>query len=84
MLWFYRKRNDVKKLSAEAELDEAQVEQTLLEHEMFAIAVTLLSVAITICGIALLSRHRVLWLTGLFFGVAGSLLFSAGVLEMLK
>ena len=74
---------DIIELESEAQADESQVAHILLEHELFAIAVTLLSVGITLSGIALISRRRHMWHFGLVVGCIGIVLMSTGVYQML-
>ncbi len=63
--------------------EEAMVRASNRAHIVFAIAVTLLSVGITLGGMALISEQRYLWIIGLVFGVAGTLSVAAGFRTML-
>ena len=40
-------------------------------HAIFAIGITLLSVAITLTGMAIIAQHKLPWVTGLVLGGAG-------------
>jgi Flp pilus assembly protein TadB len=53
--------------------EEAVVRASNRAHIVFAIAVTLLSVGITLGGMSLIAEQRFLWIVGLVFGVAGTL-----------
>ena len=74
---------NIKKFAQQLIQEEGEVRHTLHEHEMFAIAVTVLSVAITLSGIALVSRGKTMWKIGLAFGFAGISLFLLPIFEML-
>ena len=73
----------------EAELAEAVLEEedlvaaTTHAHLVFAVAVTLLSIGITLGGMAIIARQRFLWLIGLVFGVAGAVSVALGFRDML-
>ena len=69
-------------LEREAETDESDVVLTLFEHQLFAVAVTLLSLGISLSGLALVSRRKSLWLGGLVLGTGGGCLMGLGLLEM--
>ena len=63
--------------------DELRVQRATSAHLVFAVAVTLLSIGITLGGMAVIARRRFLWIVGLGFGVAGAVAvvvgFMAGV-----
>ncbi len=63
--------------------DEEVVRTSTHAHVIFAIAVTLLSVGITLGGMAIISRKRFLWIVGLVFGAGGTLGVAIGLAEML-
>jgi hypothetical protein len=70
-------------LSERTAHEEAVVAASNRAHIVFAIAVTLLSVGITLGGMALISEQRYLWIIGLVFGVAGTLSVALGFRTML-
>lgn len=53
-------------------------------HLICAIAVTLLSLGITLGGMAVVVERKVLWTVGLFVGAAGAVGVGIGVLSMLS
>ena len=63
--------------------DEELVRTSTHEHVIFALAVTLLSVGITLGGMAMIARKRFLWIIGLVFGAGGTLSVAIGLAEML-
>lgn len=66
----------------EVETDEAKVSQSILEHELFAIGVTILSVAITLCGLSVLTRRHSLFTCGIAISVVGAGFLGGGVYTM--
>ena len=76
---------DAEKIKADAEALEKKVEEddaestSLLEHHhKFAIAVTLLQIAIALSAIAALTRRRPLWYLGLAVSAGGVVMFLTG------
>lgn len=63
--------------------DEDVVRTSTHAHVIFAIAVTLLSVGITLGGMAMIARKRFLWIIGLVFGVGGAVSLVFGLRDML-
>ena len=53
-------------------------------HLVFATAVTLLSLGITLGGISVIVEHKLLWVAGILFGAAGAAGVGLGVLTMLS
>ena len=62
--------------------DEGEVEAHIYEHEIFAGGVTLLSIAITLGGLALLAKRKIFWMIGLGFGITGTVLLALGIYSM--
>ncbi len=58
-------------------------EVSLREHELFAVGVALLSIAITMSAVSNLLKEKRIWMAGLAFGFVGSGFVIAGVSEML-
>jgi len=58
----------------------ARSEQLMERHHRFAIAVTLLQIAIALSAIAALTRRRSLWFLGMAVSVGGLVVFGAGLL----
>jgi Domain of unknown function (DUF4337) len=81
-----RVRNYEEELESIAEKtaeDEDVVRAATHAHVIFALAVTLLSVGITLGGMAMIARKRFLWIIGLVFGAAGAVSVAIGLAEML-
>ena len=51
---------------------EEEVEAVAHAHEIFALGVTLLAIAISLSGISVVVERRVLWGIGLVFGGIGA------------
>ncbi len=49
-------------LSTETDVDESNVKITIFNYELFAIGVTLLSIAITLSGMSLVTNRKQVWL----------------------
>ena len=62
---------------------EARVERALELHEIFALSVTLLAVAISLSGIALVAERKNLWHTGLLMAGLGTAVFAFGLWKLL-
>ncbi len=69
---------DSEKVLIELESSEA----TLEAHEIFAVATTLLSVAISLTGMSVIARRRGIWLSSLVIASAGALLLVYGLSEL--
>lgn len=52
-------------------------------HHIFAISVILLSMGTALCGLSVIVNRKYLWVSGLIFGVLGSLVVLMGVARML-
>lgn len=82
-----RYRGETEEIKKQAQELEAKVtennqrsEELMEHHHRFAIAVTLLQIAIALSAIAALTRRRVLWFVGLAVSAAGTLMFIFGML----
>ena len=82
-----RYRGETEEIKKQAEELEAKVtesnarsEEMMEHHHRFAIAVTLLQIAIALSAIAALTRRRALWFVGLAVSAAGTLMFIFGLL----
>jgi hypothetical protein len=73
---------DLKEEQEKAEALETKVEQAEAKADRFDLGEALLEIALVTASITLLTRNRIYWILGLFFGVAG-VVSSASVL-MLK
>jgi len=71
-------------LETESAVEEMEVFEAGSAHMTLAIAVTLLSLGITLGGMAVVVERKPLWLAGLLFGAAGALAVGLGVLRMLS
>lgn len=76
-------REDLERLGEEVSEEESVVRATTHAHLVFAVAVTLLSIGITLGGMAIIARQRFLWLIGLVFGLAGAVSVAIGFRDML-
>jgi hypothetical protein len=79
-----RSQNDMRELESETAYDEETALTAVNTHMVFAIAVTLLSLSITLGGMAVVVERKVLWKVGLVFGAAGAVGVLIGVLTMLS
>lgn len=78
-----RKYQDkIEELKTDVALEEARVQRTIFEHELFAIGVTLLSIAITLCGMSVITKRRKIWAVGLVIGVIGASFVGSGIYKM--
>ena len=75
--------DEVEALAAELAAEERQDERTGSTHLILAIAVMLLSVGITLGGMAIVVEEKFLWYAGLVVGAAGILGLVLGVVRML-
>ncbi len=66
------KSRDVRRLTAEIKEEELTVGRTMRAHEIFAIGVTLLSIAITLSGMAVVLQRRRVWHIALGLGSVGA------------
>jgi len=64
--------------------DESLVETTTKGHNIFAIAVALLSLGTALCGMSVIVNQKYLWGVGLLFGAIGTAGVGLGVLGMLS
>jgi len=76
-------QEDVATLMETTAEEEAVVGASNRAHIVFAIAVTLLSVGITLGGMSLIAKQRFLWIIGLVFGAAGTLSVAIGFRTMI-
>lgn len=69
-------------LNADSKGQESQVKRTIFEHEWFAIGVTLLSIAITLAGMSIITRHKFIWVGSLLLSFIGTIFLGIGVHQM--
>jgi hypothetical protein len=74
---------EMQALGAELAAEEEQDQRTGYTHLILAIAVMLLSVGITLGGMAIVVEEKFLWCAGLVVGAAGILGLVLGVVRML-
>jgi hypothetical protein len=74
---------EARELKTAAEKEEKMARLAYFKHEVFAIGVTLLSVAITLGGMSIIVNRRILWIVGIFLGVGGCGFVGAGVYYIL-
>ena len=77
-------QHQVSQLLADAAGDEATVAATRYAHLVLAVAVTILSVGIALCGMAVVIERKWLWAAGLVVGVAGTIGLGIGIATMLS
>ena len=73
-------KNEQVEIKKEAEKAEHLSEAHLASHILLARAVTLFQIAIAISAIAILTRKKILWYTGLLFSLGGIVFFVLGLL----
>jgi hypothetical protein len=73
---------EIRTLEEVAALEESIVQTSTATHLILAVAVTLLSVGITLSGMSIIVGQKFLWLAGLIFGILGSLGVVMGVFNM--
>ena len=78
-----RYQDHFKKLNDEAKTDNSQAKLTFKNHELFALGVTFLSIAITLSGMSLVTHRKRFWFIGLSFGSVGTAIVTFGVWQML-
>jgi len=74
---------EVAELQYEVNRDEAIVQSAIHTHLVFAIAVTLLAVGISLSGMAIILDSKLLWYAGMVFGVVGAMGVGTGIVMML-
>ena len=80
-----RKYQDkIDKLETDVESEEAKVQRGIFEHELFAIGVTLLSIAITLRAMSVVVKHKKIWVVGLVVGVIGASFLGIGIYKMIS
>ena len=66
-----RFEEDARELEAEIDREDAISKEALLEHELFAIGVTLLSIAIALSAVSMIMTNKTPWFVGIAFGGVG-------------
>jgi predicted phage tail protein len=74
----YKKEQEV--IKEKADEHEKSSEAHLSHHVLLARSVTLFQVAIAVSAIAILTRKKILWFTGLLFSAIGIVFFVLGIL----
>lgn len=72
-----------RELSQDARREEVQVQAVDHANNVLAIAVTVLSVGITLSGMAVVVEEKRLWLVGLIIGAGGVLILALGIVMTL-
>ena len=78
-----RVQADEAKMIAQMKNADLKVQNTVLTHEIFAIGTTLLSIAITLCGMSIVTRRKSPWAVGLVFSAVGAACVAWGVLALI-
>jgi hypothetical protein len=68
----------------EVHREDTNILITAHTHEVFSLGVTLLSIAIALCGMSVVSKRKLLWGGGLAVGAAGVILYGLGFVKMLS
>lgn len=74
----------VRKLEDDASEDVEDSEQALHTHELFAIGTTIVSLAITLTGMAVITRRKYIWSIGLLIALGGAVILTAAVTSMIS
>jgi hypothetical protein len=72
----------IAELFEETAREEGVVQEAGSAHLILAIAVTVLSVGITLCGMSVVIDQKWLWMAGLAIGLAGAVGLVIGILSM--
>jgi hypothetical protein len=76
-------REDVARLIEQTVDEESLAQAATHAHLVLAVAVTLLSIGITLGGMAIIANQRFLWIIGLVFGLAGAVGVVLGLRDMM-
>jgi hypothetical protein len=74
---------EIKQKQAEITAEETLAQTFAQTHLIFAVAVTVLAVGISISGMSVVVEQRWLWVVGMAFGLAGSIGVALGIITML-
>lgn len=74
---------EARELSREAMREEGQTQAIGSAHLVLAVAVTVLSVGITLSGMAVVVEERGLWIAGMVIGAVGALGLAVGIVMTL-
>src|SRR5437763_6322296 len=72
----YEKQQE--EIKTEAEHKQAEAKSNFHQHEVFARAVTMFRIAISIAAISALTKKRTFWIVSLLFGIAGDVFLALG------
>ena len=75
--------SEITALDAGARQTEEIIQSTVYPHFIFALAVTILAVGTSLCGMAIIIEKRLLWLIGLIFGIVGTAGVGTGLVMMM-
>lgn len=78
-----RYQDHFKQLNNEVKEDNSEAKVKLKNHELFALGVTFLSIAITLSGMSLVTHRKRFWFIGLSFGSVGTCIVTFGIWRML-
>ncbi len=73
---------EMQELKPESEDEETLVLTAAKSHQIFAIAVSLLSLGAALCGMSIIINQKYLWVVGLVFGAIGTVGLVWGVVRM--
>lgn len=73
---------EINEMEGEAAQEEARIQAITATHLSLAVSVTILSVGITLSGMAIIVGQKFLWHLGLVFGFIGSIGVGYGIFSM--
>lgn len=76
-------QNEIEHVEKKAVHEAIAVRESSYAHLVFAVAVTILSVGITMSGMAVIIDQKSLWVAGLVFGIVGAIGVTMGIYTML-
>jgi hypothetical protein len=75
-------KDAIEELAADVQREEKRIISSNSSSLVLAVAVTLLSVGITVSGMSVIVEQKMLWIVGIVFGVAGAVGVGIGVVTM--
>ena len=75
-------QDEIEQFKSDTENEESKFVQTFFENKVFAIGVTLLSIALTLSGMSMISKSKKIWIVGLGFGLIGASFIGVGIYQM--
>lgn len=79
-----KNKREFEEMKADVEAVESEARKRIYEHELFAIGATLLSIAITLCGVSVVVMQKKIWAIGLVVSVIGVGFIGMGIYSMIS